>query len=366
MHIGIDARTLTRNPTGMGRYARALLVAMARRYPKITFHCYTDAQVIFLPDYENIIVSEIKINRFRLPGWWTNVQLPLRLRHDSIDVFWGVMGFVPAIWSPCPTLLTIHDFSYHFVGWTMPRGDRWKRALFQRLSINRCSLMVAVSEATAADAFSLTGKRVSGIVHPLADGSFVLAARREVQRVREKYDICGDYLITVATFEPRKNLETLLRAMISVAKQDAHLPTLYLVGGSGWLDGGVRSLAQEAESLGLAFWLGYVPDEDLAVLCSGACVALYPAIYEGFGMPVVEAQAVGVPVIHGAHASMIEAGGGIGISVPPGESDWIAVLLALSKHDLPLTCRLPSDIDQDIDHAAERMWDFLSTTAGIR
>lgn len=119
--------------------------------------------------------------------------------------------------------------------------------------------------------------------------------------------------------------------------------TCCLAGSVGWKHevGGIDE--DPAEQGGPIRYLGYVELQDLPPLYAGAAALLMPSIYEGFGMPVLEAQRCGTPVIHGSHASMVEAGGGLGIAVAPELTAWTDVLEKFRRRELPLVSRLPSD-----------------------
>jgi glycosyltransferase involved in cell wall biosynthesis len=360
LRVAIDGRCFFGRRTGIGRYVGSLLEAMARAHPQAQFVCYTNLP-IDAPAQPNIRVAQEP--RHTLAPLWLHAVLPLRLRRDGMQVFWGGLGYVPCLGSPCPSVLTVHDLVHHFAPGTMLQRQRWNRRIFQGLSVARCNTLLAVSRATADDVEQLCGRRADDVIHPQAGRAFGLHAARDVPRVRSKYGVPDDYLITVATFEPRKNLGNLLRALLLLAAEGRRLPVLVLVGDSGWRSDIDQRIAEHAVAQGLVQRLGYVDDEDLPGLYAGARVSLFPALYEGFGIPVVEAQAAGTPVVHGQHASMIEAGGGLGLPVEGSVEALAAMMRALADGTLPLVSRLPRDIDQDVEGAAERLWSALNRTA---
>jgi len=135
------------------------------------------------------------------------------------------------------------------------------------------------------------------------------------------------------------------------------------VGGDGWQDGSIQALVASAERSGWVRRLGFVPDDDLPALYAGCEVFLMPSIYEGFGMPLVEAQLCGAAVVHGSHASMIEAAGGVGVAVGPLEADLAGMFDALAGGRCALACRLPKTIMNDPAESARRLWQQLAEAA---
>lgn len=239
----------------------------------------------------------------------------------------------------------------------------WGRALFQPLAVRVARRVVAVSAATAADLERVCGRRPDVVLHPLAGPGFRLAARDDVARVRGTYGLFGPYLLTTGTVEPRKNLITLLRAYERCRAGEVPLPRLAIAGRSGWKNGPIEQALAEAQSRGWLHRLGYVPSQDLPGLYAGADAFVLPSRYEGFGMPLVEAQLCGTPVLHGDHPAMREAAGGLGIALRL-DVDGMADDLADYAHGVSaVACRLPGDIDCDVDAHAEVMWDLFEQAA---
>jgi glycosyltransferase involved in cell wall biosynthesis len=181
-----------------------------------------------------------------------------------------------------------------------------------------------------------------------------------------KYRLPELFLLTVGTLEPRKNLATLVAAYIDRKNSGDDLPLLVLVGGDGWRDGKIQAMVSSAEQRGWVRRLGFVPNEDLPALYAGCEAFLMPSIYEGFGMPLVEAQLCGAPVIHGSYASMVEAAGGIGVPVGPSQSDLGVLFEALAAKRCALACRLPRDIVNDPASSARQLWLQLIAAASGR
>jgi glycosyltransferase involved in cell wall biosynthesis len=202
---------------------------------------------------------------------------------------------------------TVHDLvPLRFPEW-VPRATRKLHGAKYENAARSCDLVVVNSRFTGRDVVDTLGvpeERVR-VAWPGVDADF----RPDGPRA----DLGKPYLLTVATLEPRKNLDTLLAAHRLLGGEH----DLAVVGADGWGDRPRR------EGAGVR-WLGYVPDERLAALYRGASVFVYPSRYEGFGMPIVEAMASGVPVVASAHPSMDEAAGDAAVRADPGSAEAIA------------------------------------------
>ena len=158
---------------------------------------------------------------------------------------------------------------------------------------------------------------------------------RELQRVRHTYEIAGDYILTVGSIQPRKNLGRLISAYARLRRDLPQVyPRLVIVGRQAWLFGETLRAIRESGFADSIILTGYVPEADLPALYSGASCFVYPSFFEGFGLPPLEAMNCGVPVITGNRTSLAE--GGAGILVDPLDPDAIAsaLLRVLNDRDL--------------------------------
>ncbi|CAI2315513.1 glycosyltransferase family 4 protein [Vibrio parahaemolyticus] len=343
MLIGVDATALVKNRTGVGNYIYEILSVLVKDKSNF-FLLYSNSEIYF-PDEEN--VKKIVHSPYRKGPAWQNTQLLRSLFIDKPDVYWGGNGYLP-IFSPKKTklVLTVHDLVYKYAGETMPFLSRLSRKYFQPLSVRRADKIVAVSQATGYEMQINYGRKPDKIVHPQISSNYVTNVTSNHAYVEDKYGI-SDYMLTIGTLEPRKNMVTLIKAYLEVTKQGYSLPQLVIVGGKGWMQNELNSLVESGVSKGVIRKLGYVPDEDLPLLYSCSKAFILASTYEGFGMPVLEAQASGCPVIISNIPSMKEAANNVCCLFEPTIKSIAQTLRKLERGELPMSCRLKSDILND-------------------
>jgi glycosyltransferase involved in cell wall biosynthesis len=223
-------------------------------------------------------------------------------------------------------VVTIHDA----VPWThpetlTPRGVRWHRHMAERVTATADAVVVP-TRAVADDLARVLPLPARVVVTGAGVGT-ALADRSDAAERRHRLGVpSGEYLLTVATLEPRKGLDVLLGAL---AQRPGELPPLMVVGQAGW--GGVDP-DRMARNLGLPEGrirlLGRLPDADLAAVLHGATALVMPSRAEGFGLPVLEAMAAGVPVVSSDAAALVEVGGGATVVTPVGDARALAVALS--------------------------------------
>ena len=255
-----------------------------------------------------------------------------------LDLFHSPDFVLPPVSGRIPTLLTVHDLSFVHYPETFPANLVAYLSRVVPWSIGRATHILADSHSTKRDlaaVWNVPGDRVT-VLHSGVNDRFrpvVDPAARAALRAR--YNL-GDrpYVLAVGTVQPRKNYEMLVRAFRAVAAQQPH--SLVIAGGSGWLTEGLQA---EIARQGLADRVrmaGFVADDDLPGLYSAADLFVFPSLYEGFGLPVLEAMACGTPVVTSNSSSLPEVAGDAAILVDPFDVDQIAnaMWLVLSQPDL--------------------------------
>lgn len=358
MKVGIDATALVERCTGVGNYIYELLHRIVKEKSDWQFILYSNAPIYF-PDFSNV---QCHVSRPKLKGaLWQNLQLLPQLFRDKPDVFWGGNGLLPVL-LPGSTraVLTVHDLVYRQAGATMPWFSRYSRQLCQPMAVRKADALIAVSEATNTEMQAFYGRTADAIIHPQLKEDYYPAGDTEKNRVREKYQLPPSFLLVIGTLEPRKNLVALVKAYKTVKQDHPQLPLLAIAGGKGWLDGELPELVAELQAEGTVKKLGYVADEDMRGLYSAAELFILPSLYEGFGMPVVEAQLCGTPVAISAIPSLMEASGGVAATFGTDENAIKGFLCLYAQSSVKTPMREIALIPNNPDAAAEKMAEIVT------
>jgi glycosyltransferase involved in cell wall biosynthesis len=209
-----------------------------------------------------------------------------------------------------PTVLTVHDMIFKLFPEHQKRLNYWYLNATMPLYCRRASAIVTVSEASKRDIvahYGLDPARVT-VIHEAAAPEFVPSAPGALDQVRRRYGLPEQYLIHVGTIEPRKNLTRLVEALQRLRQTGLAIP-LVVVGSRGWLYDEFFRRLEQLELRNAVVFPGYVPSTDLPAIYSAATAAVVPSVYEGFGLPVLEAMACGTPVVSSHASSLPEIGG---------------------------------------------------------
>jgi glycosyltransferase involved in cell wall biosynthesis len=361
MRIGIDAIALSGKRTGVGNYLARLLEQLLAAHPDDQFFLYSNDEIDFPPSPN--LQRRVSTPKRRGP-YWQNTQLRSMVLADRLDVYWGANGLLP-LGLRVPKVLTVHDMVYRFAGQTIPWHSKLGRSMFQPLAIRAATKMIAVSQATADDVAKHNGRRADLVLNPLV-ADYRRPSAEAIAAALRRHGLPDRFILVVGTLEPRKNLEAFVHAYSGRRASGLDLPLLAVAGGKGWLDGRIEADMQRAEQAGFIRRLGYVTDADLEALYAGCETFVLPSLYEGFGMPLLEAQLCGACVIHGRHPSMSEAAGNLGVATDTSVDALAHTLDQLAAGELPLACRLRSDIRNDAADAARQLWELLREAAAAR
>jgi glycosyltransferase involved in cell wall biosynthesis len=319
VRIGVDGRRLGLRPKGIGRYIWELCKGLDKILPAARFFLYTP-RPLNLP-----VISprwSVRVDRSqlgRLPSnVWVVAAIGRLTRCDNLDGFWAGSGLLPLIGLRARTVLTVHDLVHKVAPQTMDLRALWAARLFFRSSVANADAVVCNSRGTARRLEEHLGYKVAAVVRPGLSRVFQPKSCYEVQQVLARYSVGIPYLLAVATWEPRKGLEPLIRAFVNMrANGLVRNHKLVLIGERGWKDLAIMDLARgNAESV---LCLGFVDDASLAALYQGADAFIFPSRYEGFGMPVLEARACGAAVVTSDIPELREAGGDQTIYIEPTE-----------------------------------------------
>ncbi len=319
LRIGVDARPLSIPATGIGRYCRELLTRLFDS-PHEWF-LYTDRPLVEpLPEAANVTIRHGNMHRRLLSTFYAQAVFPGWARKDQLDLFWSPRHHLPiGLPADMKKVVTIHDLVWMEYPETMTRfGSILERALMPR-SIRVSDQIICPSSSTARDV-AARFKVPSARLHAIALAGFIDCGGQSLADSPVKGH--KPYILTVGTLEPRKNLKYSLQAYANLVHQRGCDHQLYLIGGQGW-GGDIRQLIKDLKLEGRVSVLGRLSDKELCQWYAHADIFLMPSLYEGFGLPLIEAMSFGVPVITSNISSMPEVAGDGGILVDPLSVDDI-------------------------------------------
>jgi len=350
--IGVDARQLSTQVSGVGRYNAEVLSRLVDLGNE--WFLYSHRPLTLLDwDRPNVHVRTAAISHTYLRMLWSQTVMPWWASQDGLDLFWSPLHRLP-LFMPIglARVVTIHDLVWRHAGQTMRPLNRWLDQTLMPTSIRASDRVVAVSNSTAADIereMPFAAGRVRAI--PLGAAELGTPGPRDSL---SGLGLSGPYFLFVGTLEPRKNLGRLLEAWSRLPPGLGAGTVMAVVGGAGW--GGVDVQAMVLK-LGLqerVRVLGFVSDQQLATLYTHALFLAMPSLYEGFGLPLLEATSRGVPVLTSDISSMPEVAGDAGVLVSPLDVDSIANGLA-QMLDYP---KFRSDLARNAVASAQRFsWD---------
>jgi glycosyltransferase involved in cell wall biosynthesis len=327
MRVGIDIRELEKGKrTGIGRYLRNFIAYASSARPEHRFFLYGNQRTDPEIGGENI---EVRIRPEGMTLWWDQVVLPGLANRDRVDLFLS-----PFIKGPvrvaCPLVVTIHDLM--FLVYT--EYDSWrsrpKNALFKRMATwvgRRADLIIADSDYSARDIERLLGLDIAKVqVLPIGlDESYRPVEDEDVLgEMRGRYGIERPYIFYLGNFKPHKNVQALLRAFAGLEGKFRE-EYLLVLGGKpdAWTDER-KGLAKELGIGEQVRFIGLVSEEDMPALYSGAELFAFPSLYEGFGLPPLEAMACGAPVVASNRTSVPEVVGDAGLLVDPEDVEGMS------------------------------------------
>jgi glycosyltransferase involved in cell wall biosynthesis len=321
MRISIDASGLGLPKTGTAVYIEEIL--------KVWAHCpdFKDQVLIFTTSrgasHLSGVVGSDCFTLCSAPEnrlvriFWQQAVLPFLLCWHKVEVHWGA-GFVLPLLSNVPGVVTIFDLTFQILPAVHERAKRLYFPAMIRAAVAKARQVLTISESAASDLIRL---------HPEAAGKthVTLLAPREMRQAAVRADLPTARNLTlrllfVGTLEPRKNLKRLLEAWQRIPSEVRASAELAIVGATGWM---IKDVIGKSETLERVSLLGSLSDEDLAKEYAKADVFVYPSLYEGFGLPVVEAMAMGLPVLTSDIGATREVAGDAAILVDPYSVDSI-------------------------------------------
>jgi glycosyltransferase involved in cell wall biosynthesis len=354
MRIGLEAeRANLPNPTGVEHYAAELIKNLAKLDQKNEYILYfrTKPQSWFYK-----LPPNFKIRVIPFPKFWTQIRLSWEMLIHPVDVLMILASALP-IYHPKNSIFTAHDIAYEFFPQAFTRSMLKYLIWSTRFAVKHASRIVSVSQSTKDDLVRVykTDPDKIKVIHLGLDEHFKPLPYEKIQPVLDKHGLVyKKYILFVGTLQPRKNITRLVDAFIKLKKEHRIEEKLAIAGGKGWLwQPIVDKISQSGMSDEIKF-LDYVEAEDLPPLYGGASLLTLPALYEGFGLPPLEAMACGTPVVVSNVSSMPEVVGEAGKLVDPNLVDSIAEGLLEVLMDRDLQQQMSQ---KGIDRARQFTWE---------
>lgn len=268
---------------------------------------------------------------------WEQLVQPMALRQGKVDLL-HAMAFAGPVVTPCPFVVTIYDLSFYHYPDAFRPWNRWYLSLFTALSARRARRVIAISESTKRDVVKLLGvppDRVD-VVYCGVDDTFRPLPAADVAQFRRERALPDRFILFLGTLEPRKNVKKLVQAYGRWRVVESDVPKLVVAGGKGWY---YDQIFAEVERLGLTgevIFPGYVMQQELPLWYNAADIFVYPSRYEGFGLPVLEAMACGMPVVTTNVASLPEVAGDAALLVSPDDEVQLLDAMRRASSDVSL------------------------------
>jgi len=355
MRIGIDGRYIQDHFPGIGRYTYNLVQALTKAAPEDSFVLLHNPKLVNTRyDLEtlqspNLEIVAIEVPTFSLAEQW---RLPSIVRGLRLDLFHSPYYIKPYLLL-CPSVVTIHDLIPKLYPQYLP--SLWKRAIFEvaiRLAVASTRRVISVSQSTRDDLVRLLGVapfKVS-VIPEGVDTRFKPADEKAIFNLRQKHNLPVGYILYLGTNKPHKNLARLVGAFAK-AKTERKLVL------AGKEDPRYSEAHEVTKQLGLqdrVVFLGRVSEDDLPALYSGAALFVFPSLYEGFGLPLLEAMACGVPVISSSTSSLPEIAGQAAVMVDPLDLSQLARALERVLGDSNLRASMR---EEGLEQAAQFSWE---------
>jgi glycosyltransferase involved in cell wall biosynthesis len=335
-HIGLNAHLLSLSANyrgaGINRYIYSLLLALPQVDGRNRYTAFLGEERM-----RGQSLSALSLRFSRLPTvkpvvriLWEQLIQPFELLKENIDLLHS-MAYALPLACPARSVVTVHDLSFLLFPQAFNRAKRLYLTAATRQAVRQADAVIAVSASTRRDVVRLLGvpeEKVAVVPNGIDETFRPIADRGRLEARRQERSLPEHNILSVGTLEPRKNAETLIRAYAQLKRVSAIPHKLILAGGLGWRYEGLFALVEELGLQGDVLFPGFIPYDELPLWYNVADLFVYPSLYEGFGLPPLEAMACGVPVIASHASSLPEVVGDAGFLVDPLDVEGLAEAMA--------------------------------------
>jgi len=369
MKIGINASFLRKPDTGIGQVTRNVIETLSRLNRFVAEHKF----VIYLEEPAELPTSlNFKIHVIKVPFYqrddlvrkiyWEKFALPRQVKKDHCDLFISLYQ-CPTIIKNIPHIMVVHDLVWKIFPQYL---NNFRKKIYAQLTysaIGKTQKIIAVSNHTKNDLIkylNIDSKKISVIYNGCGNEFSKIPDKKEVEKIKKKYFLPDNYILYVGGYDPRKNVEVLIKAF-SIARQNPLFPEkvkLVLTGKDlsqkNPLYSDIKALSRKHKISSLVCFPGFISQQDLPAVYRGANIFIFPSLYEGFGLPVLEAMSAAVPVICSNSSSLPEVGGEAVLYFNPHSSKYLARLILEVLRDEKLREKL---ISKAINRAKNFSWE---------
>lgn len=362
MRVAIDGMLLGHRYSGVEESITSLAQALARSGTRDYMLYGHDC-----PAVRSLASSRLRVTLSHCPAQvrilrilWEQTVLPLWLKRDRMDVL-HAPGYVAPLLAPAPVVVTVYDLIALLHPELCTRSNHWHYRLLVPLSVRKATRIVVPSTATREALIRLVpsaAARLRVVPLGLSDAFTVIRDLSATGRLRRKYGLQESFILFVGRSEPKKNLVRLIEAYALLRRAGITSQQLVLAGTPSWDRNAVAQAVRRHGVEGSVTSTGFIPREDLPLLYNMASLFVFPSLYEGFGLPPLEAMACGVPVIASTRGALPETTGGAALLVdplsPPDIAQAVQAVLTRAdlRHDL---------IARGLRRAREFSWDRAAT-----
>ena len=328
MRIGFDAKRIFQNTTGLGNYSRSVVKNLADLYPENEYYLFT-------PTLKNKLPFKFNNNTHMVTGRgsvWRSFGIRRDIVKHNIDVFHGLSNELPFTLkiSNIRSVVTIHDLIFDHFPQYYPGVDRKFYDLKSKFAVRNSDMIIAASEATKRDIvhfYNYSPNKIKVIYQSCDDVFYQQYTNVQINNILSNYKLPSEYILNVGSITERKNLLNICKAYLLIPKQN-RVPCVVVGNGKEYGDK-VKSFIAEQHLEKYFIFLENVPTDHLPSLYKKAILFIYPSLYEGFGIPVLEALVSGCPVITSGVSSLPEVGGNAALYFDPKEPADIAAKITV-------------------------------------
>jgi glycosyltransferase involved in cell wall biosynthesis len=374
MRIAVNTRLLLKGRLeGIGWYTQQMLERIVRAHPEHEFIFFFDRpydpSFVFAPNVTPVVVHP-QARHAVLFYLWFEWSVPFLLKKYKADLFLSTDGLC-SLSTKVPTCLVMHDLAFEHYPQHLKLSHRWYLQHFSPKFARKAKRVVTVSEYSKEDIakrYRIKPERID-VTYNGANPAYRKLSWEEREAVKAEYTQGHEYFVFAGALHPRKNVVALLQAFIKFKRRQRSPIKLVIVGRMAWKFEELVALRETMQFKEDVIWAGYMNVDQLSRVIGGAYALIYPSLFEGFGIPILEALKCGVPAVVSNTSSMPEVAGDAALLVDPTDVDDIAAKMGQIYKDEMLRNKLiaaagPQSDKFDWDRSAEQLWDSMMRTAG--